>query len=339
MKIKAADIAKELNLSKATVSLALNNKPGVSEQTKAAVYQCRERLEKQYAARDSKAPALVPTIRIVTVTRNLDAFHPAEMDLWSEVLRTFDREAKKNGYILGVDYTDTKPENVRKVTEGCNSPEVAGVIVVATEMQADDASVLGGIHKPLVIYDNDLGADYHCVTIDNSRAVMEAVDYLAEHRCADIRYLRHKTDLYNFMERRSGFRAGLRRHNILMTKDSVILTGTNIESVKEYMMDYFRKESFADAYICENFQVSIGTALALHELGISVPKSFSLIGIDEVPFFMTAGLSMTTMKVPHAERAEIAMMFLMREIEEEIPVKFKSMARCRMSVGDTVKSI
>ena len=31
MKIKAADIARNLNLSKATVSLVLNNKPGVSE--------------------------------------------------------------------------------------------------------------------------------------------------------------------------------------------------------------------------------------------------------------------------------------------------------------------
>ena len=34
MKIKAADIARNLNLSKATVSLVLNNKPGVSEKTR-----------------------------------------------------------------------------------------------------------------------------------------------------------------------------------------------------------------------------------------------------------------------------------------------------------------
>ena len=38
MKIKAADIARNLNLSKATVSLVLNNKPGVSEKTRRKVF-------------------------------------------------------------------------------------------------------------------------------------------------------------------------------------------------------------------------------------------------------------------------------------------------------------
>ena len=38
MKIKAADIARNLNLSKATVSLVLNNKPGVSEKTRRRIF-------------------------------------------------------------------------------------------------------------------------------------------------------------------------------------------------------------------------------------------------------------------------------------------------------------
>ena len=42
MKIKAVDVARKLNISKATVSLALNDKPGVSQQTKEAVLRCIE---------------------------------------------------------------------------------------------------------------------------------------------------------------------------------------------------------------------------------------------------------------------------------------------------------
>ena len=38
MKIKATDIARNLNLSKATVSLVLNNKPGVSEKTRRRIF-------------------------------------------------------------------------------------------------------------------------------------------------------------------------------------------------------------------------------------------------------------------------------------------------------------
>lgn len=44
MKVKAIQIAKELGLSSATVSLALNEKPGVNPETKARIYACRDRL-------------------------------------------------------------------------------------------------------------------------------------------------------------------------------------------------------------------------------------------------------------------------------------------------------
>ena len=46
MKIKAAQIARDLGLSKATVSLALNDKPGVSEETKKMIFQYIDRMEK-----------------------------------------------------------------------------------------------------------------------------------------------------------------------------------------------------------------------------------------------------------------------------------------------------
>ena len=47
MIVKAVDIARELGISKATVSLALNNKPGVNEKTKQAILECKARLEQQ----------------------------------------------------------------------------------------------------------------------------------------------------------------------------------------------------------------------------------------------------------------------------------------------------
>ena len=47
MKVKAVDVARKLNISKATVSLALNDKPGVSQQTKEAVLRCIEEMEQE----------------------------------------------------------------------------------------------------------------------------------------------------------------------------------------------------------------------------------------------------------------------------------------------------
>lgn len=45
MNVKSIDIARALGISKSTVSLALNGKPGVSEQTRQEVLVCKKQLE------------------------------------------------------------------------------------------------------------------------------------------------------------------------------------------------------------------------------------------------------------------------------------------------------
>ena len=48
MRIKAKEIAQELGLSEATVSLALNNRPGVNANTKKRILECvRAKQEKE----------------------------------------------------------------------------------------------------------------------------------------------------------------------------------------------------------------------------------------------------------------------------------------------------
>lgn len=45
MKVKMVDVARHLGISKATVSLAVNGKPGVNEQTRQKVLECIKELE------------------------------------------------------------------------------------------------------------------------------------------------------------------------------------------------------------------------------------------------------------------------------------------------------
>lgn len=50
MKMKMADVARYLGISKAIVSLAVNGKPGVNEQTRQKIFQCIEEMEKNGGA-------------------------------------------------------------------------------------------------------------------------------------------------------------------------------------------------------------------------------------------------------------------------------------------------
>lgn len=361
MKVKAVDIAKKLNISKASVSLALNGKPGVSQETKEAVLRCKKELEqhlteqeeRKYQKEESvleeesfrneekaraeslKEPGL--TLKIIMFSKKMSIVRDSEMDLLTGVLEVFDREAKRNGYVIGITYVGNNQEEIDLVVEECNGPNVAGAILYATEMEEADFESFQKIKKPMVVFDNDFENEYHSVVIDNVTAVRKAVDYLVEHGCRRIQYLAQDTDIYNFRQRRAGFRAGLRKNGLELKEDSFVRMGTAIHSVEERMVEYLKEHELPDAYIMENYQISIGVLGAMRILNISVPEEISLVGVDEIPSYAAGNCALTTVKVSHAERAAAVMMFLLREIQEEIPEKFKIMSRCTLVTGNSVK--
>lgn len=376
MKVKAIDIARKLNISKASVSLALNGKPGVSEQTREAVLMCMEELknggdgsgigengsrnggdgsrigggEGRNGSRIGREPqgtgsdeaalsrsGMGLMIKIVMVSKGLNIIRESELDLWTDVLRVFDREARKDGYTIGITYVDMPGDDISSVVDECNSPLIAGVILYATEMDEADFERFQSVRKPMIIYDNDFSDQFHCVNIDNVSASAMAVDYLADRGCRRIQYLSQYSDIYNFRQRRAGFRAGLRRHGMAADQESMVRIGTTIDTVEANMKDYLKHHGLPDAFVMENYQISIGVLNALRSMQIPVPGSVSLIGIDELPSYVTGDCRLATVRISHVERATAVMMILRREMKEAFPVKFKILSRCSLLPGDSVK--
>lgn len=354
MKVKSVDIAKKLNISKATVSLALNNKPGVSEKTREKVLLCAEELnrQKQEQQKPQESPRM---IKIIFMNNKLNVVINSELDLWTPAFGVYDSESRKIGCTLSITYVEENSSDIERAIEEANGPDVAGVVLYATEMWPEQFEPFRRITKPMIVYDNDLTKECHCVAIDNVSAVREAVDYLAVRGCTDIKYLANKTDIYNFMQRRAGFRAGLRKNRLELHSDSIIKIGETIDKVQENMSRYLdsirqRDGSYKlpDAFIMENYQVSVGVIRALEDKGISIPGDVSLIGVDELPPLsrFKNNLRLTTVKIEHAERARIAMMFLVYEMNRAASAgmdnglrvgKFKSYCNCELLPGNSVK--
>ena len=162
MKIKAADIARNLNLSKATVSLVLNNKPGVSEKTRRKVFDYIEEVtgeaQRQKEEKDKQELENKNIIKVLFIDNDLRFLKNFELDVCPDSLTIFEQEARRMGCIISVTYASSaKKEDVERVVREANEENVAGVILYATEMQPDQFPPFRAIQKPMVIYDNDLG--------------------------------------------------------------------------------------------------------------------------------------------------------------------------------------
>ena len=339
MRVKAIDIAKELGISKATVSLALNDKPGVNDKTKQMVIDCKARMESRDASENifhKRENGNV--IRIIVATRDLGIVQNAELDLWTDVNAVFDRIAKEWGCTLEVSYFNMLKDSKEKMANDCNQEYVAGVILFGTEMYSSDAEMFRKIHKPKVVYDCDLMEDtYSCVTVNNEDGVKRAVDYLVAHQKKNIVYLARNRKIYNYEHRRIGFLNAMREYNLLLDEKSQLLVmGEKIEDIYQNMKSYLEANKLPDAFIFESYHLSIGAMRAFRSADIKVPEDISVIGIDELPDYLTGDYQLTTIRIPHTERAKLAMQLLYHEMHDSCSTKSKIFTNCKLIEGDTV---
>jgi len=355
-KVRAVDIARMLNISKATVSLALNGKPGVSEETREEVRRCYVRLlhedeanvppenvrypaldDRVYPAAGSAVPTASRIIKVITVDGHQHVAINSEMDLRTGVLKEFSRECSRLNYTLALSYVDLDSNEAANAVREANQEEVLGVIVIATEMMAEDAKLFRGIRRPMVIYDNDLSDHHSCVIIDNVGASSMAVDYLVRRGRKDICYLGNTKDIFNFRQRRAGFRNAVIRNGLKLREDSIREIGSTIDDVYENMKRLIEEGCrLPEAFLFENYQVSAGVMRALREKNIRVPEDISLIGIDELPSYVETPYRLTTIRISHAERGKIAMLLLEQEIMGAITRKFKVLSNCELIQGESV---
>lgn len=342
MKVKAIDIARALGISKATVSLALNGKPGVKDETRRAILECKQALEngEEIAVLKEKKRSVFSEkmVKILIITRGLRMLHNSEIDLWTDVLSVFEKYLKNKGYNIGVSYLDFRKDTAESVAAVCNTDYVDGVIVSGTELQPEDYKKLALIKKPVVIYDGfSSDDDYSYVMIDNRQGVELAVEELFSKGNRDIIYLGNPTSMYNFLSRRRGFIESMENRGITDAQKRIIDISDTIQGCYEFMCKYLRQGGrLPQAFLMDSYHASIGVIRALQENNVKIPEDVSLIGIDTLPVYMTGGLKYSCIRVPHTVRGYWTVQLILREIDNMFNDKCKMYVNCELVPGETV---
>ena len=132
MKIKLADVARYLGISNATVSLAVHNRPGVSEKTRRQVLDCIEEMKANdgylpnpghgmtgsgrssvqdlpkersdpNAARNSGESSKW-MLKVIFWDNEKHMIRDPQLELWSGILETLDTEARGRGWMYSFCY-------------------------------------------------------------------------------------------------------------------------------------------------------------------------------------------------------------------------------------------
>lgn len=310
-KITARDVAQKAGVSIATVSLVLNNKPGISVEVREKVLNIASELGYSFKRTRNKLIQLVVYKRHGKVLSN----NPSIELIMSGIAE----QAANMGYHLSTSYF-YGDKNRQEQLRGICSLKCDGMILLATEMTSADIAVFDQAAVPFVLLDNFSPSMMRdSIMTDNIYGVRSAIKYLIQCGHTRIGYLHSKVDFRNIRERKTGYLAGcqmLPEQNIRDAERRIVQMDISIESAAQSMRDYLATDPILPtAFFADNDHIAAGCCRALQEVGYRIPDDVSIIGFDDSPICQAVVPPLTTMTVEKEQLGAIAVLRAVERIE------------------------
>lgn len=303
MRLKSKDIAEVLNLSTSTVSLALNNKPGVSLKTRNKVFEYVEEYYSSgtFAASEQKDYRVTGTI-VLVVHKNRKSLIVYN-NFFQEVISRIQAACMENYYMLEIKYLNAGMDN-SFLLDSLSQDNVAGVIVYATELPYKEINTYLDIEKPMVILDARYPIPHmDMITLSNRSAVANAVEYAYNLGHRRIGFLRSHIMIPNFEDRYAGYLEGLRLMGLEFHEKYVYTIHCTLDGACADFMKILEENPVNElpTVFLTDLDYNVAGALrAIKIKGYSVPDDFSLIGFDDLELISELDPPLTTIGInPH----------------------------------------
>lgn len=339
MGMKVKDLAKMLNLSPSTVSLVLNNRPGISEATRNRVKDavkelgCEELITQEVEEKKN-------LLFVVYRKHGEEVSTPYFSQLFSEIIEGVEYQARAKGYHLMISYIDQN--NFQQVAARIPTEQAEGIILLATEMSEEQIGAFKNITIPMVILDNYMEENqFDCVTINNELGVYEAISYLAEKGHKDIGYLHVVCNANNFMERYFGFLRAVERLGLPLKRENIfeIATEGGDAVYAELKRELEGKEKLPTAFFADNDIVAICAMRVLRELGYQIPEDISIIGFDNMTLSEMLDPPLTTIQIPKKTMGIAAVNAIIEKVKENGQGILKTEVATTLIVRQSVRQL
>lgn len=331
MKYTVKDIAKVANVSPATVSNALNNRKGVSEEIKQIVLKAAKELG-YYKENTSDRNA----IRLLIFKRH--GYVVTDTPFFSSLIEGIEKECRAQGYELLVSHISIMDRDHKETIAGMNNDHSSGMLLLATEMIQEDLELFSNYRNPLVLLDSCFRyGRFNSVLINNEDAVFRATSYLIENGHKKIGYISSSAYINNFYYRQQGYFDALNQNGVNVKNEYLLSVGPTMESAYRDMSTLLNNnKDIPTAFFADNDTIAFGAMRALKEKGIKIPNDVSIIGFDDMPFCEITSPRLTTVKVYKQEMGSVAVKRLVKLMNERDTLVQKIQIETELVIRDSV---
>lgn len=337
MSVTAKELARLLGLSEASVSFALNNKPGVSPMTRRLVLEKALEMGYDFSRSGVRQARASGTACLLVYRRNGALVR--DTPFFSAMTGGVIAGCKRGGYdvaVRHVDGDDSLDGQLRRLRQ----ESFAGIVLLATEMDRMTLQPFLSLEQPLLALDARFdGAPVDCVSADNEQGAFLAADYLLAGRRKRLEgsftvartqlrpgYLRSACRTANFDARSAGFYRALRENGLSGAVCAVHPMAPTREGAYADMKELLRAGApLADGYFADSDEIAAGAMDALREAGIAVPQDVGVVGFGDLPLCSALTPPLSSVSVPSQYMGETAGLRLTQRIRGmgDPPVKIE----------------
>ena len=310
MRITVRDIASQAGVSPATVSLVLNNKKGVSEQTRRRVQEVLD----SRGYRPSPVRRQQSRFRLVIIKYRAHGLALEEnQGFIASIIDQIELECRRLDFQLNTRNCDAQHADACVADIQQNPPD--GVIMVGTELSREDYWVLDRLRVPLVVLDNSMRFEkWDSVVMDNEDIVRTAVLHLHELGHRQIGYFKSSRQINNLDERYAGYLLIMNELGLSVpepTQLATTLNGAYRDMKKLIESGQFKPQG---AVVADNDSIAIGAAKAIQEAGYNIPRDLSIIGVDDIPYSAVTTPALSTVRISRSTLGTLAVEMLQRRV-------------------------
>ena len=316
MSITAKQLAAKLGLSESAVSLALNDRPGVSSATRKRVFEAANELGYDFARK-----GISPSSRKGTVCFVIYKKSGAVVDdtpFFAQLIDGVNTGCRRANYDCVTRYL-YEDDDVPGQIYALNLSKFSGVILLATEIDENALRLFSDLKTPVVVLDayfEKLAFNY--ILINNIQGAYMATEHLIKKRRAQPGYLRSAYPISNFDQRADGFYKAIRASGMSTSQSQVCRLSPSQEGAYADMRQLLAGgDKPADCYFADNDLIAIGAMQAIREAGYRIPEDVGVVGFDDMPACEYITPQLSTVEVPKHYMGQTAAMRVVQLIENK----------------------
>ena len=269
------DIARQLGISKSTVSKALSGAKDVSKAMRQTVLEKAVELGYSRGARSAEQP------RLAVFVINMEYTKPE--DFGYDLVMGFRQAAEPSGYQVElIPLTQQLQQDTHYDTYMVQN-NYSGALMLGLSLLDPWMEDFKTCKTPAILYDNHINTNPRVthIGVDNAEGMELAVQYLKELGHTKIGYLSSALEAYVYRQRYNAFFQAMKTHGL--TPDEK-LTGYSF-FINECLSQHLPKilDKGCTAIVCSHDLLAHSVMIHCAQMGYRVPEDISIVGFDDIP--------------------------------------------------------